>query len=94
MKIGQKDEMPAMLLPHHLQELKDSGLTDEMIKASGIESVPAEIATLYLGYPETSGGWAAPFHEEGEPPYWTVKLDVVKDGKNKYRVPKGRSHRL
>lgn len=92
-----------LLLPHHLAELRASGLGDEIIAAAGIysETDPHEVAALLhwkhakssiapaliLPYPSASSGVS----------YARAKLDKprnVKDKVVKYEAPKGEPPRL
>lgn len=95
---------PRTLLPHHLAELRASGLTDETIQAAGIhsESNATRLARL-LGWdkwPKRRGSaMVFPFHDaDGANGYCQVKPDNPRRNNKgaavKYESPRGQPPRL
>lgn len=93
-----------MLNDTHLAELRASGISDELIEASGIRSVNSREAHEILKWNAGSGsrdmsGLALPFRANGEPvaEYTRIKPDnprTNRDGKPvKYESPRGKSNR-
>jgi len=91
------------LLPHHLQELRASGLRDETIRAAGIFSATdrnriAEILNWQTVAARMSSGLVFPFRDGNGPNgYARIKPDHPrrKNGRViKYESPRGRSNEL
>ena len=90
------------LTDRHRAELHASGLTDEMNAGAGFRSVrDGEIRDM-LGWQPSAHpwgeGWAIPFPcDDGEAPYWRVKLDFPRHGRDgkpiKYESPRGATNR-
>ncbi len=96
------DEASASTLPlepHHLADLRRSGLTDATIEAAGVYSVDRDEAKTILRFDPGSGGWAIPYPAHGHlPPFIRLKPDTPfrgRDGKPaKYLSPIGARSRL
>ena len=92
--------IPVLKQPH-VDEMHASGISDEVLKTSGVRTVSGEDACGMLGWSEegndVSTGWAIPFDDPSkENCYWRVKLDTprIKEGREiKYESPVGTSNR-
>lgn len=98
------------LYARHRNELRASGISDELIKASGIRSVSGAEAKQMLNWTKDGDGdavgpgWAIPFDDPNAPHdpmapecYWRVKFDEPRqrDGRTiKYESPVGGSNRV
>jgi putative DNA primase/helicase len=100
--LASRAELP-QLLPHHLAELRASGLSDAMIRASGIHSeANYETLAAILNWPKYPGKMAPaivfPFVDAaGRNGYTRVKPDrprVSKGKPVKYESPKGRPNEI
>ncbi len=83
----------------HLQDLRDSGLSDETILKSGIVSVSKEAAEEYLGYQAMSPCMVFPYLPlKGDDPYYRLKPEKPiyygSGGKRKYLARKNGGNRL
>ena len=94
--------VPRPRLAHqHLEELRASGISDELIAASGIRTVSGMDACQMLKWSRDPGqaspGWAIPFDDPNAPDcYWRIKFDhprVVDGRKIKYESPVGGGNR-
>ena len=87
------------LHPHHLTDLRRSGLTEATIAALGFYSVTSDEAAAILGFDPCRDCLAFPFpSRNGQKPFVRLKPDVPfvnADGKPaKYLSPKGADNRL
>lgn len=87
------------LAPHHLADLRRSGLTDATIAAANIRSVTREEGRNLLGFDPRSASYVIPYPKRGDfPDTLRVRLDepyVGEDGKKrKYLAPKDAANRL
>ncbi|MBI3805401.1 MAG: DUF3631 domain-containing protein [Nitrospirae bacterium] len=89
------------LRPEHIEDLRQSGLSEETIEAAGIRSVEAEEAKRILNGIDCGPGWGVDWPTHGNPnlaPLTTVKPDKpyrFPDGRTaKYLMPKGARNRL
>jgi len=95
-----EERVPARLDPHHLADLRRSGLTDEAIVAAEFHALSAEDVAALLGRDDTGGGLAIPYlncaFADGTP-YVRVRLSVplvIGDHGVRYLTKKGEQNRL
>jgi len=88
------------LEPHHLTDLRKSGLSDEVIEKSNIYSASAKEVKDIVGWNPKTPGLAIPFpgteNDDGKP-FTRVKLDnppTIKDKVARYLTPKGSKNRV
>jgi hypothetical protein len=84
MRSTQQDEAQALLFPEHREDLKKSGLSDDIIQQAGLHSVKASALAELIGWvpPEVKSALVFPYHGETDgfcrvkvfPPY------TAKDG--------------
>lgn len=88
------------LEPHHLADLRRSGLSDETIEKAGFYSASAEEVKEIVGWDPKTPGLAFPYpgtEKDDGKPFIRVKPDTppIINGKNaKYLSPKGVTNRL
>ncbi len=85
-----------ILQPHHLEELRASGLSDETIRAARLYSATNETATMLIGFGR-SGGLAVPYlhtANDGREPFTRIKFDKPDSKGKRYAQAKGSGNRL
>ena len=86
----------ARLLPHHLAELRRSGLSEETILRAGFFSAPEAQVREILGY-GCGAGMVIPYYDllnNGGPVLYRVRLDKPGPDGKRYRTPKGATNRF
>lgn len=86
----------ARLLPHHLADLRRSGLSDDTILRSGIFSAPEAQVREILGY-GCGVGMVIPYYDllnGAGPVLYRIRLDTPGPDGKRYRTPKGARNRL
>lgn len=84
------------LLPHHLDELRASGLSDDTIAKAHLYSVTNETATMLIGFGR-SGGLAIPYlhtANDGKETFTRIKFDKPDTKGRRYAQAKGSGNRL
>lgn len=84
------------ILPHHAEELRASGLSDETIFRAALRSVTNEEATALVGFGR-SGALAFPYRhtaKDGDQPFTRVKFDKPDVKGKRYAQAKGSGNRL
>jgi len=84
------------LLPHHLADLRRSGLSDDTILRSGIFSAPEAQVREILGY-GCGSGMVIPYYDpfnSGRIVLHRARLDNPGNDGKRYRTPKGAANRL
>ncbi len=94
------EQTPARLNPHHLADLRGSGLTDETIAAAELHALSAQDVAVLLGRDDAGSGMAIPYpsraFSDGSR-YVRVRLDaplVIGDREARYLTKKGEQNRL
>ncbi len=94
----QTDDVEERLADTHLEDLRESGLSDRTILDAGLATVSPEAGEDYLGYPPGSPCLAFPYPPFRGDPYYRLKpeepLDVGDGEGRKYLAREGGGNRL
>ena len=85
-----------ILWPHHLDELRASGLSEDTIAKARLSSVTNQTATMLIGFGR-SGGLAIPYlhtASDGKQPSTRIKFDKPDSKGKRYAQAKGSGNRL
>jgi len=100
MTTNQGKQVSNRRLPHHVQDFKDSGLTDATIEVAGFFSVSrVDARKKILGFDPKSDGWAIKYPSRmGIPDLYEFKCDVPLEGPDgktrKYLHPLGSQNKM